>query len=245
MARDKAFLAALLCVAVILETAATERSGAPRHGAVRSLSIRVGRGAGDQGEHGRRIVRVMLRSRVIGLFHSAGVIVSGTTARGVEVRLSGATDSAGLAYEWTPYRWRRLRLLHGAWRGVLPAPALLGIYQLQLRLDSGRRLLSSTRWLLRVFRHGTVSRPSFPTAGSAVRSYVAHLPGDQVLVALRRWPQAGFDRRDRRLHRLFVIAYAPRGDNRLSSRLGLFITTVRDGFHGRWRLLRATTQPYE
>jgi hypothetical protein len=44
---------------------------------------------------------------------------------------------------------------------------------------------------------------------------------------------------------LFVIAYAPRGNTRPSSRLGLFVTAVRDGFHGRWRVLEATSQPYD
>jgi hypothetical protein len=90
-----------------------------------------------------------------------------------------------------------------------------------------------------------MKRPSFPTAGGAIRDFVSHLPGDKVLVALRRWPMASFDHRDPRLNRLFVIAYAPRGNTRPGSRLGLFITTVRDGFQGRWRLLEATTQPYD
>ena len=97
---------------------------------------------------------------------------------------------------------------------------------------------------MRVFPRGTMKRPSFPTAVGAVRGFVAHLPGHKVLVAVRRWPLAKFDHRDPRLNRQFVIAYAPRGDKRPDSRLGLFITTVRNGFHGRWRLLEATTQPY-
>lgn len=46
-------------------------------------------------------------------------------------------------------------------------------------------------------------------------------------------------------HRLFVVAYASRGDHRPDSRLGLFITTVRDGYQGGWRVLQATTQPYD
>jgi len=188
---------------------------------------------------------VTLRPGVIDLYQSASIGVPGTAARRVDVRLLGATDRAGLADEWTPYRWQRLRLRHGLWRGELPAPPLFGTYQLQLRLDHGRRFLSSRRWLLRVFPDGTMTRPSFSTAVAAVRDFVAHLPGDEVLVALKRWPQATFDHRDPRLHRLFVIAYEPRGDNRPSSRLGLFITTVRDSFGGRWRLLQATTQPYD
>ena len=191
-----------------------------------------------------RPVRVLLRPGVIDLYHSASISVGGIAARRVDVRLLGGIDRAGLAYEWTPYRWHRLRLRHGVWRGQLPPPPLYGIYQLQLRLDQGRRLLSSARWLLRVFPPGTMTRPLFPTPVTAVLSFVAHLPGDEVLVALKRWPQATYDHRDPHLHRFFVIAYAPRGDNRPSSRLGLFVTTVRDGFHGRWRLLDATTQPY-
>jgi hypothetical protein len=64
-------------------------------------------------------------------------------------------------------------------------------------------------------------------------------------VALRRWPLAAFDPRDPRLHRVFVIAYTALGNQRPDSRRGLFVTTVRDGFRGRWRVLEATTQPYD
>jgi len=62
---------------------------------------------------------------------------------------------------------------------------------------------------------------------------------------MRRWPLAKFDHRDPRLNRLFAIAYAPRGDSRPGSRLGLFVTIVRDSLRGRWQLLQATTQPYD
>jgi hypothetical protein len=127
---------------------------------------------------------------------------------------------------------------------VLPAPPLLGIYPLQLRLDHGRKL-SSPRWLLRVFPRGVLRRTSFPTASGAIRNFVSHLPGDQVLVALKRWPLAEFDHRDPRLNQLFAIAYAPRAHDGPSSRLGLFITTVRNGFDGRWRLLETSTGPYD
>ena len=200
--------------------------------------------AGHSASHGGRPVRVGFGSRAIDLYHSASVRVSGTTAGSVEARLVGAIDRAGRAYEWTPYPWRALRVRRGSWRGLLPAPPLLGIYRLRLRLDHGRRFLSSARWLLRVVPRGTLKRPSFPTAMGAVRHFVAQLPGHKVLVASRPWPLAKFDHRDLRLNRLFVIAYAPRGDSQPSSRLGLFVTTVRNGFQGRWRLLEATTQPY-
>jgi hypothetical protein len=193
---------------------------------------------GDRGAH------VVLGPRAVDLFHSASVRVSGISARTVEVRPLGAIGRAGLAYEWTPYRWRALRVHDGMWRGPLPPPPLFGIYRLQLRLDHGWTL-SSARWLLRVFPRGTSRRPAFPTPAGAIRHFVARLPGHEALLAVRRWPSASFDHRDPRLNRIFAIAYAPRGDRRYSSRLGLFVTTVRSGYHGRWRLLEATTQPYD
>jgi hypothetical protein len=190
-------------------------------------------------------VSLALRSRVIDLYHSSSISVSGISARRLDVRLLGAIDRSGSAYEWTPYRWRRLRPRERTWRGVLPAPPLFGAYRLQLRLDGGSRYLSSPSWLLRVFPHGTLRRPSLNTPVAAIRDFIAHLRGRQVMVACRHWPLASFDHRDPRLNRLFVVAYASRGDHRPDSRLGLFITTVRDGYQGAWRVLQATTQPYD
>ena len=191
-------------------------------------------------------VRVVLRPRVIDLFRHASVAVSGTSAQAVSVRLKGATDEAGPAYEWTPYRWRRLQLRHGTWHGVLPSPALLGVYQLQLRLQHEHEVVQSRHWLLRVFRPGTLNplRPSFAAPVGVIRDLVRHLPGSEVLVAVKRWPQAAFDHRDRRLNRIYAVAYAPRDRTAPSLRRGLFITTVRDGFSGKWRLLEATVEPY-
>lgn len=205
----------------------------------------VSAGSAAQASPAETPVSVALRARVIDLYHSSSISVSGISARGLEVRLLGAIDRSGLAYEWTPYRWRRLRLREGTWRGVLPAPPLFGAYRLELRLDGGSRYLSSPTWLLRVFPHGTLRRPSRHEPIAAIRDFIAHLRGQQVLVACRHWPLASFDHRDPRLHRLFAVAYAPRGDHRPDSRLGLFVTTVRDGYHGGWRVLRATTQPYD
>lgn len=236
MARDK-ILPALLGAALLIGMAATGCGGTVRRTAA-PPSTR----AGSPSE---QPVRVRLQSRVTQVYHSTTLSVSGIAARRVDVRLLGATDRAGIAYEWTPYPWQRLRQVGETWRGVLPAPALPGIYVLQLRLDGGRSLLSSAHWLLRVFPRGTSTRRSFPTAVAAVRDFVTHMPGDEALVALRPWPQAKFDHRDPRLHRLFVIAYAPIGDSRRSSRLGLFVTIVRNGFHGRWLLLEATSAPYD
>jgi hypothetical protein len=226
--------ASLLAAAVAL-TLGPEAAGAAKASAV---STQYGT------QHRPVLARVTLLSPVIDLYHSASITVSGLNGRHADVRLLGAIDRTGLAYEWTPYPWRPLGLIGSSWHGLLPAPPLLGIYQLQLRLD-GRTLLTSPHWLLHVFARGTMSRRSFPTAVAAIRDFVAHLAGNQQLVALRQWPRVAFDHRDPRLHRLFVIAYAPRGDQRPASRRGLFVTTVRDGFRGRWRLLEATTQPYD
>jgi len=55
-------------------------------------------------------------------------------------------------------------------------------------------------------------RRSFPTPAGAIRDYVAGLPGDKALVALKRWKPATFDRRDRRMNRLFVTTAAAAGD---------------------------------
>lgn len=185
---------------------------------------------------------VVLGTRSIDLYHSAAVRVSGIAGRSAQLRPVGANDRSGLAYEWKPYRWQALKALDGTWRGLLPAPPLFGIYRLQLRVVG--RVMSSPRWLLRVLPRGTMNRRAFPTSAAAVRGYVAHLPGDETLVALKRWRLAGYDHRDPRLNRLFVIAYAPRGDHRPGSGRGEFISTVRDGYRGRWRVLEATTQPY-
>jgi len=64
-----------------------------------------------------------------------------------------------------------------------------------------------------------------------------------TLVTLRAWPRPGFDRRDLRLHRLFVVAYSPPGQPGVDERLGMFVTAVRDGYGGRWRFLEATVVP--
>lgn len=185
---------------------------------------------------------VEFRPSTIDLFRRTSVAVRGLSARSVQVHLRGATDESGLAYEWTPYRWRRLRLSDGVWQGAIPSPALLGVYQLQIRVD-GRRVLQSPHWLVRVFRPRTLTRPSFPTAVGVVRGFVANLPGDEVVAALRQVHPAAYDRRDARLHRIFAVAYSSRGDTRPTSRLGLFVTAVRNGFHGRWRLLDTGVEP--
>jgi hypothetical protein len=122
---------------------------------------------------------------------------------------------------------------------------LLGVYQLQFRIQQNEHFLQSPHWLLRVLPPATLSRPAFRTPLGVIRDYVSHLPGKEVLVAARRLRPAPFDHRDQRLHRRFAIAYEPQGDNKLSARLGVFITTIRNGYQGRWRLLEASTGPYD
>ena len=185
---------------------------------------------------------MQLQPRVIE-YGLARVSVSGITATSVSARLLDANDPAGLAYRWTPYRWRRLELVRGRWSGVLAAPPLLGTYQLQFQIHHPKRLLGSPRWLLEVLPPGTLNHAAFTTPLAVLRNYVSKLPGNQVLVAERPWPQAAYDHRDPRLSRVFVIAYAPRDDNTPSTQRGLFIATFRDGYHGRWRLLETTVSP--
>ena len=155
----------------------------------------------------------------------------------LEVRLAGATNVTGVAYPW-----RRLRYGRGVWAGVLPRPALRGVYPVELRIGKGATVMRSKHWLFRVFALGTLSRPSFATPELVARWWVRTVPHAR-LVALRRWPRPAFDRRDPRLHQLMVIAYSRPGDSRVVDRLGMWITAFRDGYSGRWRLLEATVVP--
>jgi hypothetical protein len=184
-------------------------------------------------------VRLALRPAVAALHEPVSITVGGVGAPDVvAARLVGATDAQGRRLPWSRLRWSA-----GSWHGVLAPPALLGIYPVEIRRAQDTTTLLSGRWLVRVFRPGTLERPSFATPEQVARDWVTDLPGHQVLVALRHWPLPGFDRRDPRLHRLLVIAYEPSGDRRLANRLGMWVTAVRDGYHGRWRLLQATVTP--
>jgi hypothetical protein len=193
---------------------------------------------GSRNAGGGGPVRLALEPSIASLKQRIAISVEGLSGAAVEARLAGATDANGNAQPWTP-------LTHsgGAWRGMLPAPALLGIYLVQLRAGIGARILGSHRWLLRVFRPGTLSRRSFATPEQVARYWVTRLPGHAKLVAMRRWRRPDFDHRDRRLHQLLVIAWLPSGRHARRDRLGIFVTAVRDGFDGRWRLLEATALP--
>ncbi|MFL5955386.1 MAG: hypothetical protein ACJ76I_14885 [Gaiellaceae bacterium] len=181
-------------------------------------------------------LRVAVQPAIAKLYERSTIAVSGLESRSLEVRLVGASYVDG-----TPLPWRSLRLLGSVWRGNLPTPALHGIYPIELRSAAGAPLTRS-QLFLRVFDPGTPSRPSFEDPADVARWWVRAVP-HATLVALKAWPRPAFDRRDRRLHRLFVVAYSLPGHPRASDRLGMFVTAVRDGYRGGWRLLEATVEP--
>jgi hypothetical protein len=180
--------------------------------------------------------RVVVQPAVVNLSQRSTIAVSGLNGPSLEVRLVGATYGDG-----TPLPWRSLGLVGGVWHGNLPAPALHGLYPIELRTAAGAPLIRP-QLFLRVFEPGTRARPSFDHPADVARWWVRTVPR-ATLVALKAWPRPGFDRRDLRLHRLFVVAYSPPGHPRVSDRLGMFITAVRDGYDGGWRLLEATVEP--
>jgi hypothetical protein len=181
-------------------------------------------------------LRVAVQPAVVNLYDRSTVTVSGLNSRSLQVRLRGATYADG-----KPLPWHSLALVGGVWRGSLPTPALHGLYPIELRATAGAPLIRP-QLFLRVFAPATRARPSFSDPADAARWWVRTVP-HATLVALKAWPRPGFDRRDLRLHRLFVVAYSPPGRPGISDRLGMFLTVVRDGYHGGWRLLEATVEP--
>jgi hypothetical protein len=179
-------------------------------------------------------LQLTLRPSVTMLHQRAWISVAGVTASSLDARLLGATTELGKQVPWT-----KLTLQHGVWRGRLPAPALRGVYAVELRTGS-LRVRANER--LRVYELGTMKRPSFKTPEDVVRWWVRTVPRGDV-VALRRWPRPAFDLRDRRLHQLLVVSYSPSGDKTVGDRLGMFVTAVREGTGQRWRLLEATVAP--
>jgi hypothetical protein len=179
--------------------------------------------------------RVVLQPAIVRLAHRATVVVSGLPARAVQVRLAGGTYPDG-----TLLKWRSLHLTGGDWHGDLPEPALRGVYPVLLRIGPGSRPVSVNSFL-RVFEPGTLTRPTFDDPVDVVRWWVRARHGR--VVAVKPWPRPGFDQRDLRLHRLYVVAYQPSGSSRAQDRLGMFITAFRNGYGARWQLLEATAEP--
>ena len=170
--------------------------------------------------------------------HGAAVTVTGIAVPSLEVRAAGASTNLGKRLPWTA-----LHFSNGAWHGVLPPSEFRGIYPLELRIRRGSPVWRSERWLLRVFARGTLARPTFSTPEGAARWWVRTLPSHATLAAVRRWPQPAYDLRDPRLHQILVLAYNRAGHPAVRDRLGIFVTAVRDGFHGNWRMLEATAVP--
>ena len=180
---------------------------------------------------------VSLQPAVVVLGGHATVLVSGWHAPHLQVSLEGATNRAGYLLGW--------RVAHRdgqAWIVDLPQPALRGIYPVFLRERAGGTVTRSTHWLLRIFRLKATGEPTFTTPEEAVRWWVRTSP-HATLAALKRWPRSALDKRDPKLHRLFVVAFNLRGKPGVANRLGRFVTAVRDGYGGPWRLLEANVQP--
>lgn len=180
---------------------------------------------------------VQLSRGVVRLGQHAAISVSAIRTRSLEVRLLGATDSVGRSLPWRP-----LRLVGEVWVGRLPAPALRGVYPVELRTRRGGSRLRSERALLRVFARDTRKRPSFAAPAGAVRWWVRAIIGARP-VAVKAWPRPAFDHREPRLHRLFVVAYSLPAKRAVRDRLGLFVEVFRDGYHARWRVLETTVAP--
>jgi hypothetical protein len=180
---------------------------------------------------------VDLQPAVVTLGEPVTVVVSGWRPSHLEVALAGATTARGRLLGW-----RTAHRAGVAWAATLPRPALRGIYPVLLRARPASAVVRSPRWLLRIFRRAARGEPTFATPQAVVRWWVQTRPQGTV-AALRRWRRSDFDKRDTRLHRLYVVAYNPPGKPGVANRLGMFVTVVRDGYSGRWRLLEATVQP--
>jgi hypothetical protein len=183
-------------------------------------------------------MELAVRPAVVLRGQGAAVTVTGIAAPSLEVRAAGASVNLG-----KPLPWTALHFSDSAWHGVLPASEFRGIYPLELRIKRGSPVWRSERWLLRVFARGTLSRPTFRTPEGAARWWVRMLPSHATLAAVKRWPQPAYDLRDPRLHQILVLAYNRAGHPAVRDRLGIFVTAVRDGFHGNWRMLEATAVP--
>ncbi|HEX3225911.1 MAG TPA: hypothetical protein VHQ89_07420 [Gaiellaceae bacterium] len=180
---------------------------------------------------------VSLEPATVVLGGRASLLVAGWREAHLEVSLSGATDRAGRLLGW-----RVARRQGQAWVVELPRPALRGIYPVLLRERAGAPVTRSTHWLLRIFRPQAAHEPTFTTPQAAVRWWVQS-SRHATVAAMKQWRRSDLDKRDPKLHRLFVVAFNLRGRPGVANRLGRFVTAVRDGYHGPWRLLEANVQP--
>jgi hypothetical protein len=182
--------------------------------------------------------QVTLNPAVVPLRHTASVTVTGIDAPTLQVHLLGSSSLLGKALPWTT-----MHRLGSTWRATLPLPEFRGIYPIELRVSRGAEVMRSEQWLLRVFAPGTLSGPSFKTPEGVVAYWLREKTAQGRLEALRHWPRPAFDRRVKRLHELMVISYSLPERRAVRDRLGIFVTAVRDGYHGRWRFLEASAFP--
>jgi hypothetical protein len=183
-------------------------------------------------------VRIVVRPRLVVPYASAVIDVGGVAdASAVDVRLKGASGVRGTLLPWVPLQRRR-----EIWSARLPQPILAGIYPIELRTRPRLSITPVATVYLRVYWAGTDKHPLFPTPEQAAGWWVRHVT-DGTLVAIRRWPGSAIDHRVARLHRLFVVAYSPPGRPLPADRLGVWITAVREGGQGMWRVLEASETP--
>lgn len=181
--------------------------------------------------------RLTLSPTVVRLQRQERVEVSRLPVASLQVVPLGALAPGGRAFGWRP-----LRRVHGSWVVTVPAPLMRGVYPLLLRTRAGARVFRSATWFMRVLAPGTLSRPSFPGPSDVVRWWV-RVVAHATLVAFKRWPLPGWDPRDPRLHRLFVVAYDAPGQGEPGDRRGIFVTAFRNRYGGPWRFLEAKLSP--
>jgi hypothetical protein len=186
----------------------------------------------------RHRVVVTITPRVVLPYLWATVSVAGVDeAAAVEIRMLGASSVNGRPIPWIPLHRRST-----AWQVRLPQSVLPGIYPIAVRTRPLLDLTPTRAVYLRVYEAGTSARPLFATPRAVVDWWVANVAGGTV-VAIRRWPRTSFDHRLVELHRLFVVAYNVRGRPAAADRLGAWITAVREGYDGKWRLLEVSVSP--
>jgi len=184
-------------------------------------------------------VRITVSPRTVVPYGSAGIEVEGLPeATSVEVLLEGASSILGAPMPWIALRRRP----DGSWSAHLPQPVLPGIYPIKLRTQPTVALTVTQAAYLRVYWDGTETNPLFSTPDQVAEWWVRRVAGG-TLGAIRRWPGQPIDHRLASLNRLFVVAYSPPGLPAPSDRLGVWITAVREGYGGGWRLLEATVTP--
>jgi hypothetical protein len=181
---------------------------------------------------------ITLTPPIVVPYGSAQIEVRGMpAAAAVLVHLEGASGVLGTVLPWTSLQ----RYGDGSWRARLPQPVLPGIYPINLRTRPKLTLSPPEVTYLRVYWNGTDAHPLFATPEQVVTWWV-HNEAGGTLVAIRPWHRQPIDHRLGSLHRLFVVAYSPLGKP-TPDRLGVWITAVREGYGGKWRLLEATVTP--